>query len=101
MDVLGWSQMILQRSSSVCIRANVQCFHAREFAPLTHVVLAAFCMFPDEGKRKTPGDFNDFVHNVVFGIQASTGEDRWRSKFRGDALDEALIVSGDADPRVR
>jgi hypothetical protein len=101
MDALGWLQMSLQRSSGVCIRANVQCFHARKFAPLTHVVLMAFDMFPDERKRKAPSDFDNFVHYVVFGSQASTGKDRGRSEFSGDALHEALVVSGDADPRVR
>jgi hypothetical protein len=38
----------------------------RKFAPLTHVVLMAFDVLPDERKRKTPSDFDDFVHCVVF-----------------------------------
>jgi hypothetical protein len=101
MDALGWVQMSLQRSSGVCIRANVQCFHTRKFIPLTHVVLMAFDVFPDERKRKTPSDFDDFVHCVAFGSQASTGKDRGRSEFSGDALYRALVVSGDADSRVR
>ena len=80
MVALGWVQMSLQRNSGVCIRANVQCFHAREFVLLTHVVLMAFDVFPDERKWKTPSDFDDFVHCVACGSQASTGKDRGRSE---------------------
>lgn len=84
----------LEGGSSLSVNSDVQGFHACvELAPLD-----IFDMFPNQGNRKTPSDFEDHVCNVVFWAEASTSKDRLCSYFGGDALDWSSVVGGDANP---